>query len=265
MKKYFKLVLLVAFLIGGNVYSWGQASTQGKEFYVAVTLCAAPSTGLPEPFIAVSTKKDNTKITITNPNNPDWAGVTQTANASQWVVFDNIPLEQWYPTTANSINNAADLDGSIGKFGLKVETSEEVSVYAALRMEYSFDAANILPATILTNEYYTQDYPPYIKPSDGKALSMFTVLATKNNTKVQITPACKTYKGKQKNVPFTVTLNAGQTYYVISETLESLSGSHVVSEDPAKPIAVFQGDVFTQIPGGQSARDCTFEQAMPCL
>jgi len=265
MKKYFKLVLLVAFLIGGNVHSWGQASTQGKEFYVALTLCAAPSTGLPAPFIAVSTKKDNTKITITNPNNPNWAGVTQTANANQWVVFelDDTLLDQWYPTTANSINNAAELDGATNNYGLKVETSEEVSVYAALRMTNSFDAANILPATILTSEYYTQDYPPYIKPSDGKALSMFTVLATKNNTKVTITPACKTYKGKQKDVPFTITLNAGQTYYVISETLESLSGSHVVSDDPAKPIAVFQGDLFTQIPGGQSARDCTFEQAMP--
>ena len=241
-----------------------QASTEGKEFWVALTLCAAPSTGTPEPFIAVSTKEATT-VTITNPNLPNWPGVSRSIGANQWEVFDinDISLDKWYPTSANSIANAAQQAGKTNNFGLKVVADKDVSVYAALRMPNSFDAANVLPIHVLQNaayEYYTQDYPPYIKPSDGEALSMFTVLATENGTNVTITPTCKTHDGKAANASFTIPLNAGQTYYVISETLQTLSGSHVEAD---KPIAVFQGNVFTQIPGGKAARDCTYEQAMP--
>ncbi|MBR1877402.1 MAG: PKD domain-containing protein [Paludibacteraceae bacterium] len=271
MKRQSKIALLFALCVGIVVpqcLQAQQASTEGKEFWVALTLCAAPSTGLPEPFIAVSTK-EKTKITITNPNNPTWSGIETTIQANQWEVFEtgngayNIPLEMWYSTSADSIANAAAQAGKTNNLGLKVVADKDVSVFAALRMTNSFDAANILPLHVLENaqyEYYTQDYPPYIKPSDGEALSMFTILATENGTNVTITPACDTHDGKTANTPFPISLNAGQTYYVISKTLLSLSGSHVVAD---KPVAIFQGDVFTQIPGGKSARDCTFEQAMP--
>lgn len=243
------------------VPAWSQSSTEGKEFWVALTLSAAPSSGTPTPFIAVSTKKPTT-ITITNPGDPSWTGTTKTVGADQWVVFENeIPLSQWYPTSANSIANIAPQAGQTHNYGLKVETTEDVSVYAALWMQNSFDAANVLPTHVLQSEYYVQDYPPYIKPDDGEALSMFTILATEDNTRVTITPTSTTHDGKAADVPFNVNLNAGQTYYVISQTLQSLSGTHVISD--GKKIAVFQGAVFTQIPGGKAARDCTYEQAMP--
>ena len=260
MKKQLKSLLLIVLLIGYALPSWAQSSTEGKEFWVALTLSAAPAEGTPTPFIAVSTKKATT-ITITNPNDPNWAGVTRSVGADEWAVFETeIPLAQWYPTNANSIANIIPEAGKTHNYGLKVVTDEDVSVYAALWMTNSFDAANVLPVHVLQNEYYTQDYPPYIKPSDGEALAMFTIVATENNTNVTITPSSTTHDNKAANVPYTVTLNAGQTYYVISQTLQSLSGTHVTADHK---IAVFQGNVFTQIPGGKSARDCTYEQAMP--
>lgn len=261
MKRIIKSLLLLTLLVGIIVPAWGQSTTEGKEFWVALTLSAAPSSGTPTPFIAVSTKK-RTTITITNPNDPSWAGVTRTAEPNSWEVFESeIPLSQWYPTSANSIDNIKPEAGKTHNYGLKVVTDEDVSVFAALWMLNSFDAANILPVHVLQSEYYTQDYPPYIKPSDGDALAMFTILATENNTQVTITPTSATQDGKAAGVPYTVSLQAGQTYYVISKTLQSLSGTHVVSNNTK--IAVFQGDVFTQIPGGKAARDCTYEQAMP--
>lgn len=260
MKKQIKSLFLVALLVGMTTSVWAQSTTEGKEFWVALTLSAAPSSGTPSPFIAVSTKKQ-TKITITNPNDPGWAGITRTVGANQWEVFDDIPLAKWYPTSANSINNIKPQAGQTHDFGLKVVTDEDVSVYAALWMLNSFDAANILPVHVLQYEYYTQDYPPYIKPSDGDALSMFTILATQDGTRITITPSSETQDGHAAGVPYFVTLNAGQTYYVISKTLQSLSGTHVTSND--QKIAIFQGDVFTQIPGGKAARDCLYEQAMP--
>ena len=264
MKRFFKSLTLATLLVALSLPAWSQSSTEGKEFWVALTLCAAPSDGLPEPFIAISTKQ-NTRVTISNPNilvnGQPWS-ITRDISANQWEVFDGsaISLDKWYPQAANSIANAAQQASKTNNFGLKVVADHDISVYAALRMENSFDAANVLPIHALQREYYTQDYPPYIKPDDGESLSMFTVLATANGTNVAITPACKTHDNKAAGQTFNVTLNAGQTYYVISETLQSLSGSHVVAD---KPVAVFQGDVFTQIPGGKAARDCTYEQAMP--
>ncbi len=243
--------------------AFAQSSTEGKDFWVALTLCAAPSNGLPEPFIAVSTKK-TTMIRITNPGDPSWPGVQRQVRGDSWAIFDinDIPLSEWYPTAANSIDNAKNQAGQTHNYGLRVTASEDVSVFAALRMTNSFDAANILPDSALQYEYITQDYPPYIKPSDGDALSMFTVLATEDNTQVRITPATTTQDNHAANVPYTITLQRGQTYYVISQTLQSLSGS-LVEAINGKKIAVYQGDLFTQIPGGKAARDCTYEQAMP--
>jgi len=261
MKKQILTLLLIALSIGMTVPAWGQSSTEGKEFWVALTLSAAPSNGLPTPFIAVSTKKQTT-ITITNPRDPNWSGATKTVGANEWVIFESeIPLAEWYPSTANSINNIKPEAGQTHDYGLKVEATEDVSVYAALWMTNSFDAANVLPTHVLQHEYYVQDYPPYIKPSDGDALSMFTIVATEDNTAVTITPTSKTQDNHDANVPYTVNLSAGETYYVISQTLQTLSGTHVISN--GKKIAVFQGNVFTQIPGGKAARDCTYEQAMP--
>jgi len=261
MKKQIQTLLLIALSVGMTIPAWGQSSTEGKEFWVALTLSAAPADGLPTPFIAVSTKKPTT-ITITNPGDQTWAGTTKTVGANEWVIFESeIPLNKWYPTAANSINDIKPEAGQTHNYGLKVEATEEVSVYAALWMTNSFDAANVLPSHVLQHEYYVQDYPPYIKPSDGDALSMFTIVATEDNTRVTITPSSTTQDNHVADVPYNVTLNAGQTYYVISQTLQSLSGTHVISN--GKKIAVFQGNVFTQIPGGKSARDCTYEQAMP--
>ncbi len=263
MKKQLKSLVLIALLVCYAPQLMAQASTEGKEFWVALTLSAAPSSGLPDPFIAVSTKEATT-ITITNPNDPDWAGVTKSVGANEWSVFttSDIPLDKWYPTSANSIDNIVPQAGKTNNYGLKVNTDKEASVFAALWMENSFDAANILPIHVLQYNYYTQDYPPYIKPDDGKALAMFTILATENNTKVQITPTSPTSDNHAAGESYTVTLNAGQTYYVISQTMQSLSGTHVESLNNKK-IAIFQGDVFTQIPGGKAARDCTYEQAIP--
>lgn len=252
---------ILALLSVVNVFA--QSSTEGKEFWVALTLSAAPSSGLPEPFLAISTKKLTT-VTVTCPANPGWAGFTRQVTPGAWATITtaDIPLNIWYPTAANSIGNIPAQAGQTHPYGLKITTDQEVSAFAALRMVNSFDAANVLPTTALQSEYITQDYPPYIKPDDGASLAMFTILATEDNTVVEITPSSTTSDNHVAGTMYTVTLSKGQTYYVISRTQETLSGSHVVARN-GKKIAVFQGDVFTQIPGGKAARDCTFEQAMP--
>ncbi len=94
----------------------------------------------------------------------------------------------------------------------------------------------------------------------------FAIVSIEDNTNVTITPAIDTYNGKYKQpihkagVPYTVTLNKGETYQVIGFGLSPLSGSHIVAD---KNIAVFNGNICSLVPADQSACDHLVEQAMP--
>lgn len=252
MKKLFVLVITSLLTLG----AFAQSSTEGKDFWVAVMFANAPDGNIShfEPFIAISAKKACT-IQVSNPAT-GWSDQPRMVQANSWLVINNIPVGQWYNQswTANSASEA------VNPYGIRVQSTEEVSVYAAMRMEFSYDASNILPITALQSDYIIQDYPPY--NSEGESRSIFSILATEDNTVVDITPTAATIGGRPAGVPFNITLNKGETYQVIGPDQVTLSGSRVTARG-GKKIAVFNGDVFTQVPGGKSARDCLYEQAMP--
>ena len=273
MKNQIKSLLLVAFVLGTVIPAWGQASTEGKDFWIANTIvCQPPTASSPAfPTIAVSAQKA-CKVTIT-----DYAGnqlATANVAAGSWTRFGNntaqidpadyyLDPSKWYPT-ANNINatdvyNHAD---KINNYGLHITATENVSVYVIMGTpQYSMDACNALPITALQSEYYLQDLYPYSKDV-SKCVTMTTILATENNTQVVITPKGNTYGKNNNGVPFTITLNKGQTYYLISEVNSQLAGTHIKAQG-GKKIAVYVGSPNTHAPGGVSARDALFEQMMP--
>ena len=94
----------------------------------------------------------------------------------------------------------------------------------------------------------------------------FAIVGIENNTNITITPSIDTYNGKYKQpvhkagIPYSVTLNKGETYQVIGFGLDPLSGSHVKAD---KNIAVFNGNICSLVPPDNSACDHLVEQAMP--
>ena len=271
MKKHFKLVLLAALFAGYCIPSWGQASTQGKEFWVALGLSDnASSSGSKKyyPFIAISTR-EACDVTISNPST-GWSE-TKHLDANVWAVartnptneqkqesgyMFEIPEIQWYPQDAKEGNYAKANEKAGYNLGLMVTSTKDVSVFAALRQEFAYDASNILPSNTLQYDYITQDYPP------SQSNSYITILATENDTKVYYTLGGNTKQsGHDKGTTQEVTLSKGQVWYIVSrDETESLSGTHITAD---KKIAVFNGNVFTRVPGAKSARDCLYEQAMP--
>lgn len=273
MKNQIKSLFLVILFAGISNAVWGQASTEGKDFWVANTIvCQPPSASSPAfPTIAVSAQNACT-VTIT-----DYAG-NQLAKANvaagSWTRFGEntaaidpadyyLDPSKWYPT-ANNINatdvwNHAD---KINNYGLHITATEKISVFIIMRTpQYSMDASNALPITALQSEYYLQDFQPNANGVD-KPVTMTTILATENNTKVTITPKGNTYGKNNSGTPFTVNLNQGQTYYLISDVNSQLAGSHIVAQG-GKKIAVYVGSPVTRLPGGVAARDALFEQMMP--
>ena len=273
MKKQLKSLLLVAIFTCTTLPAWSQASTEGKDFWVANTIvCQPPTANAPAfPTIAVSAQKA-CKVTIT-----DYAGnplATANVAAGSWTRFgDNtaaidpadyyLDPSKWYPTTNNvnatDVYNHAD---KINNYGLHITATENVSVYVIMGTpQFSMDACNALPITALQSEYYLQDLYPYSKDV-SKCVTMTTILATENGTKVDITPKGNTYGKTNNGVPYTITLNKGQTYYLISSVNSQLAGTHIVAQG-GKKIAVYVGSPNTHAPGGVSARDALFEQMMP--
>ena len=266
MKKQIKSLLLIALLVGMSAPIWGQASTEGKEFWVGLFNASSPS-GFKEkcfdPFIAISAK-EACQVTISNPSK-NWKLGPINLKADEWRFFrkDEIPLTYWYDVNW-SASNASE---NVTNHGIKIESSKAVSVFAAMRMEFSYDATNVLPTEALRGEYIIQDYPVY-NHGDEDAHAIFTIVATEDNTTVDIIPTTQTIKGKPANQLFSVDLNKGQTYQVISTDRQTFSGTQVKAYAKGHPsiprkIAIFSGADFTDVPGNKSARDCLYEQAMP--
>ncbi len=143
--------------------------------------------------------------------------------------------------------------------GIHITSEHPVSVYLLNKLKDSTDAGIVFPTPALGTHYSVATYAQSVN-SVG---SLFSVVATEDNTQVQITPSIPFFDGivtRETKQPYTITLNQGQTYQVFgSGALNDLSGTHVESD---KPVAVFSGNRCTAIATG-SACDHLIEQLTP--
>lgn len=158
-----------------------------------------------------------------------------------------IPVEQAYPSQSDVV----------GDFGLLVETTDTVSLYAANYNTSSFDVTDVLPVDALSDEYVIQTYTPTMNAE-------FVIVATEDSTVVAITPSRALQGGHAALQTFSVTLNQGQTYLGMSQyggVLGDLSGT-VIHSYGNKPVAVFNGNVCALVPTDNSYTDHLVEQAV---
>ena len=277
MKNQFKSLLLVAIFACTTLSAWSQASTQGKEFWVSSSLVCSPDKATPTPYIAVSAEKACTVTIQGGVGNA--ISIVQNVAAGSWNEFGNnskpeqknpqaglinvhMDASKWYPTAMNDANNVSTLAAQKNMYGLHVTATENVSVYVILSSQHSMDASNILPMTALGSEYYTQDYWSKVKKDFDNAVGLTTILGTEDNTQIDITPNGDTFDGWVSGSTHPITLNKGQTYYLVTKKSDRLAGTHIMAKN-GKKIAVYCGVPITNIPTGIAARDCLFEQSMP--
>ena len=280
MKKHLKLLLLVALLASYCLPTQAQ-STEGKEFWVGLTWAVTPPDKkkkeatdpyyqTAKPYIAVSAKGKGTKITLTNPAFPNWSVSYTTQEENEWHEFTttDIPYQYWYPDDMKTIADFSKYADVTKPWGIKVNSNHNISVSAVVRANYGMDASNVLPTSALRSEYYIQDFFPEYNIDEevqftGPAITMATILATEDNTKIDIYPTGNTYgKNNAGTAIPTITLNKGEIYYLLGADKALISGTRIVAQDN-KPIAVFIGDPITRLPAGVGARDALYEQAMP--
>ncbi len=132
---------------------------------------------------------------------------------------------------------------SVEAKGIRVTSLDPVSVVAVSESQFSAQGSLVLPTASLGTDHFVvarADADPAFPGSE------FAIVATRNNTKVTITPAAAGAT-KPANAPFEVTLNAGQTYQLQNPATGDLSGSRVTAD---QPIAVFGGHRCVTVPAG---------------
>ena len=261
--KFTFLIVAVLFFLTSASFAQN-ASTQGKEFWVSFMSnghkyhTEGPNGGnwiLTQ--VLVSGQRD-CEVTLTNPQ----TGWTETRQ----VHANSI-------TTIDIDENVAYIDGTSEQVlnkGLQITSTDTISVFCTNIAHLSFDASYVLPTQSLADDYIIQTYdqssyssgPSYQTQNQTSA---FLIVATEDNTIVDIKPSVNTMTGRPAGQEFHITMNKGQAYQVRSHKENSsrdLSGTRVTARD-CKRIAVFNGNTLTAIPNNGSSYDHVFEQAMP--
>ncbi|MBR1564648.1 MAG: T9SS type A sorting domain-containing protein [Paludibacteraceae bacterium] len=271
MKRYICVVCCVLALVSAKTFAQS-AGTEGKDFWV--TFLSADRLDEDDKKITLSLSISTTKdcqVTLENP----YTGY----NLSRRVTANQLFTENLYSGTAKNTN--ADKAGCYTivseqplNTAIHITSTENISVYASNFKDKSFDATNVLPTTALTDNYLIQTYPASDHDEKPQG-SHFAIIATEDNTIVDIALSTKTDKGRTGTIT-TPSLKQGQVYYVWTgknEGAESdLSGTKVTARD-GKRIAVFQGNPHTNLPyykdygftdyANTKDRDHLFSQAIP--
>lgn len=256
-----KRLLLLSFFVFAFFVGFAQTpTTQGTEFWASFMRNGYNSTnGSFNNFTLIASAKHACTVTVTNPNT-GW---------SDHFFVPNNGVSTFAVSQAQGYN---DQKGGKANKGFYITSTDTISLYIANEAENSYDAANVLPAPALGSHYMLQSYKAIGDQSNhqGDSRASFLVLATEDNTEVQITPSCLTYDNHSAGRPYTVSLNRGECYHVLNMNAGynwnadgDFSGTIVTSAED-KPIAVFNGNSITSVPGGLSTGyDHVFEQAMP--
>ncbi|MEM6632443.1 MAG: PKD domain-containing protein [Bacteroidota bacterium] len=204
-----------------------------------------------EERVLMITSKFSTRGTVSIPG-LNWSEPFEVS--AQEVSLVNIPLEA-VPIGSENITQT----------GILIESLEPVVVYAHQFEQFRAEASVILPVSSLGNEYRAMTYAGYTRDTLGVTAdypSQFLIVATENNTAIEIQVTGPTPGGLLIGDVRQLILNEGESYQVqaVFGAASDLTGSLIRAD---KPVAVFSGNYWTQVPTGCNARDNLFEQVYP--
>ncbi|CAN5527798.1 hypothetical protein BH11BAC2_BH11BAC2_00940 [soil metagenome] len=249
--KYSVFFLLV--LINNGGFSQGVIPTKGKDFWLGFPYNPQFGSFIKRCDIFI-TSEVNTTGTITIPLQGYSQTFTVLANQTTTVTLPPNIVEH----STSEVKESK---------GIEIITNDTVSVFAISFQQYTADGTVVYPKQSLGTEYRISSYKGLSNYSPPNLNSDLLIVATEDGTQFNITPTVSTLGGKPAGVPFTVNLNAGQSYQLLSSSYSNdLTGTLIKSTDSSgscRPFAVFSGSTCVNIPSGCTACDILFDQAIP--
>ncbi|MGL5912541.1 MAG: hypothetical protein ACRCZB_00125, partial [Bacteroidales bacterium] len=167
---FLRTFLFLTFLLGlfsTKLYAVN-TTTQGTEFYLSFM---PNNTSNPTLKLLISAKNACT-VTITGNN----YNQTVSVGAGSTAVHTITRNASAYTSSSLTVSNTA----------LRVVSTDTISLYTSNHMTYSSDANNVLPTSALGSKYMAASYAGVSNVSDQKSTAL--IVATENNTRVNITP-----------------------------------------------------------------------------
>ncbi|WP_237701645.1 PKD domain-containing protein [Algoriphagus machipongonensis] len=249
------IIILMSFYC--SFQAQAQTSTIGKEFWVGFMdnnriLPDAPDQGV----IVISANEDATGVI-------EYRGRTVNFSISQGEQFTHTIL-------SSDIDMHHRFSGVIENKGIYISSSGKISVYAFNERFRSADGTVVLPIETLgkdylvTSHYELMTVPVGFNPNNNDE-SQLLVVATEDDTEIEITSSVFAFGNNDPGIPFTITLDRGQSYQLKAK--DDLTGSRirVIGEtaNSCKKIAVFGGNKWTTVGNCGGAPDNLFQQTYP--
>ncbi|MDO9512393.1 MAG: IgGFc-binding protein [Bacteroidales bacterium] len=253
--RIFLMVVLSTFAFASQLIA--QSDT---EFWFAApenSFGGGSSTNRDNPiYIRVATFAQGATITVSQPARPGFVPMVQAIGAYSTYTFN---LTSFLSVMENKPAN------TILDYGIKISSTTAITAYYEQASTSNPDIFTLKGRNALGTRFIIPSQLDYNNvdafPTGGlDKLNSFVIVATENNTQVTITPA-KSIVGRPAGVPFTITLNAGQTYSGTATSqlaAQHLLGSLITSN---KPIAVTVNDDSVVLSG--TAADLAGDQTIP--
>ncbi len=240
MKRIFYIFLFGIVLcsgIAGSTYAQN-LSTEGDDFWVGFLENWDVGPNNPIILEIYISANDSTRATIEMPLKSAFQTIDTLVLPDRTLRLE-IPTDLAMSTPANSSQN-----------GIHITTDKDVSVYAMNKRQYSADMAVVLPTYALGNEYVVVSHWEDGNRNDNRnSDSEFLIVGVEDNTNIEIVPSYLTRDLRPAGVPFQVSLNKGQTYFVKAEGDLTGTKIHAVAntDSECKKFAVFAGNMYTKV------------------
>jgi len=224
----------------------GQNSTIGREFWVGFMENYGADEGAYSDAVLIITANERT------------SGVIEYLGRSS--SFDlNAGQQYEFRINSGNLNLMHSTSGTVENKGIFIKATGNIAVHAFNELFRTTDGTVVLPVEGLGKDHYITSH------QQGSPFpSTLLVVATEDNTKIEITTSVNSVSGNRAGVPSTIVLNRGQSYQIKAD--EDLTGSRVRivddNENGCKKIAVFGGSMCTWV-GECEACDHLFQQAYP--
>lgn len=241
------LVLAVSLLLTASErsHAQGNLSNRGKEFWVGYGhhQFMEPGQNNSQEMVLYFSAEQTAQVTVTVRGRTAQQVTNYTVPAGSVIPSNYMPKAGALDCRLYDVPPSFGGNGGEGVFNVSVQIQSDVPIVA---YAHTFGSASSGATMLMPVETYGYGYIS-VNSRQNYASNCFSwayVIATQDNTVVEVIPSVQTRLNRPAGVPFTVSLNKGQIYQIIGANPTGGATSLEVSGTKFKSIANPQGNCY---------------------